>query len=190
MFEFRIEPEVALLTATRTGEWSLDTVASYELALRQQLAILQQSGPSTSFIIDIRSSGAQPRFVADALKMMVARLGPLHARRTAVVTSSGVGKLQARRVADVNARIFTSMKAARNWLLDSEAPALILGNVHDEPSEADAEGRSVHIHGPSNVDVALTPAAALETAKRIGNAAVEALLAPATLAPMIEAKSA
>ena len=48
--------------------------------------------------------------------------------------------------------------------------------VHDEPSDAKAEGRTVHIHGPSDVEVTLTPKAAFETAKRIGDAAVEALL--------------
>lgn len=189
MFDFRFEPEIALLTVTRTGLWSLETVASYETVLRQQLAILQQFGPSTSFVIDIRATGTQPRIVAEALREMVERLGPLHAKRTAIVAFSGVAKLQAVRIADLDAQVFTSMGAARDWLLGNDASARTAGEVHDEPSEADAEGRAVHIRGPSDVDVVLTPAAALETAKRIGNAAVEALLAP-IVPPMLEARSA
>lgn len=45
--------------------------------------------------------------------------------------------------------------------------------MHNEPSEADAEGIIVHIHGPADLDVTLTPAAALETAKRIRDAAID-----------------
>jgi hypothetical protein len=48
--------------------------------------------------------------------------------------------------------------------------------VHDTPSDVEADGSVVHLHGPSNAEIALTPKAALETAKRLGDAAVEALL--------------
>jgi hypothetical protein len=53
--------------------------------------------------------------------------------------------------------------------------------VHNVPSEADADGSCVHVHGPSNLDVSLTPEAALETAKRISDAAVEVILEHALL---------
>lgn len=79
MFTFKLEPEVPLLTVTRTGLWSLDTVDAYEAALRSELTKLHEAGGSTSFIIDIRLSGTQPKDVADALRAMVARLGPLQA---------------------------------------------------------------------------------------------------------------
>jgi hypothetical protein len=190
MFDFRLEPEIGLLTVTRTGVWSLATVASYEAVLRQQLAILQQCGPSTAFIIDIRATGSQSRIVAIALQKMVGRLGPLHATRTAVVTFSGLAKLQAMRIADIDAQVFSSMSAARDWLMGNEAAAHALAEVHDDASEADAEGRAVRVRGPSDVDVTLTPVAALETAKRIGNAAVEALLAPPAVPPVLEARTA
>lgn len=179
MYVFKFEPEIALLTVTRTGLWSVVTVDSYELLLREQLEILKNCEQSTSCIVDIRSQGAQPRDVANALRAMVARLGPLNATRTAVVSSSGIAKLQAIRVADMNAQVFTSMAVARNWLLgnlQSDGPS---GVVHDEASEAEAEGCSVHLHGPSGLDVNLTPAAAFETAERIGTAAVDAVLAGA-----------
>lgn len=179
MFQFKLEPDLALLTVTRTGHWSLDTVRSYEAALREKLECLQLSGRSTSFIIDIRSSGAQDRDVAEALRAMVGRLGPLHADRTAVVTSSGIAKLQARRVAEANAQVFTSMVLARDWIMGEVDPTKASATVHDQPSDAEAEGPTVHVQGPSDVDVLLTPAAALETAKRIGNAATEVLIATA-----------
>lgn len=178
MFQFKLEPGIALLTVTRTGTWSVDTVACYEVALRAELKTLQSSARPTAFIIDIRSSGVQPRDVAEALRHMVARLGPLNAERTAVITSSGLAKLQAGRVADKNARVFTSMVLARDWVLNTAgaAPDAAEG-VFDEPSTAVAVGRAVHLHGPSDVDVTLSVKAALETATRISDAALDALLA-------------
>lgn len=181
MFQFSLEPDIGLLTVTRTGYWSLGTVAAYEAALRPALAKLQDSGRPTAFIIDIRSSGAQARNVADALRHMVSGLGALHADRTAVVASSGIAKLEARRVADVTAQIFTSMVLARDWVTGRAHCAPSLAIVHEKPSEAEAEGLAVHVHGPSDIDVMLTPAAALVTAKRIGDAATEALLESARI---------
>ena len=49
-------------------------------------------------------------------------------------------------------------------------------HIHDVPSEVEAEGETVHLHGPSDVDLTMTPRAALETANRLGEAAVDALL--------------
>lgn len=175
MFEFDLEESLSLLTVTRTGQWTLDTVAAYETALRQKLRSLQKSRQPTSFIIDIRSTGAQPKEVAEELRAMVRRLGSLQATRTAVVTASGIAKLQAMRVADPNAKVFTSMVLARDWVLNREIEAANLNFVHDEPSAAEAEGRTVHVHGPSDLDINLTPGAAIETAKRIASAATKAL---------------
>lgn len=183
MFKFKLEPEIPLLTATRTGIWSIDTVMAYEAALRRELVSLKLSGRPTSFIIDIRSTVAQHRDVAEALRLMVARLGLLHADRTAVVASSGVAKLQARQVADPTARVFTSMAPAREWVMGKVDAKPPVDTAHDEPSDAEAEGPAVHVHGPADVDVTLTPAAALETAKRISNAAVEVLLSQTATVP-------
>ena len=179
MFHFKFEPEIPLLTAVRTGLWSLGTVRAYEAALRRDLVKLSLLKRPTSFIIDIRSSGAQTREVAEALRAMVARLGHLHADRTAVVTSSGLAKLEAKRVADDKAKVFTSMVLARDWVTGKGGRAPAIGTVYDVPSDAEAEVGIVHIQGPDGVDVMLTPAAALETGKRIDRAAVEALLQPA-----------
>ncbi|MET0372374.1 MAG: hypothetical protein ABW039_13490, partial [Sphingobium sp.] len=174
MFEFKFEPDISLLMAVRHGDWTLETVASYESALRRELKVLGRSGQSTSFIIDIRSTGPQTNEVADELRAMVGRLGSLHARRTAVVTASGLAKLQAMRVADSNAEVFTSLVLARDWVMRCREADAEANVVHDKPSQVQAEGHVVHIFGPDSVDVNLTPEAALETAKRIGNAAAEA----------------
>jgi len=50
--------------------------------------------------------------------------------------------------------------------------------VHDKPSQVEARPDGVHVDGPADVAIVLTPKAALETAKRLGNAAVEMLIAP------------
>ena len=146
------------------------------MALRIELGNCKARAVSPLFIVDIRSRGAQARDVADALRAMVARLGTLHADRTAVVTSSGLAKLQAMRVADKDAEVFTSMVLARDWIFEQISLANEESVVHDEPSAADAQGLVVHVHGPSDLDVTFTPKAALQTAKHIGDAAAEALV--------------
>ncbi|MFC3579511.1 hypothetical protein [Sphingomonas hylomeconis] len=49
-------------------------------------------------------------------------------------------------------------------------------HIYSDPSTVEAEGSVVHLQGPSDVDIAMTPEAALETAKRLGDAAVDAIL--------------
>lgn len=176
MFSFKLEPEIPLLTIRRSGGWSVDTVIAYEAALRRQLILLQISGRPTLCIVDIRSTAAQHREVAEALRAMVSRIGPLRPDRTAVVSSSGIAKLQARCADHPNKQIFTSMVLARDWLGAGTRARRPLDTVHDKPSSAAPEGAAVHVAGPSDVDIMLTPAAALETAKRIGDAAIDVLL--------------
>lgn len=48
--------------------------------------------------------------------------------------------------------------------------------VQDEASEVAAGDNAVHVQGPADVDVSLTPRAALETARRLGDAAVESII--------------
>lgn len=189
MFKLKLNPQISLLTVTRTGLWSIDTVVAYETALRNALFTLQSVGRPTSCIIDVRSTPAPHRDVAEALRCMVARLGPLQARHTAIVVLSGVEKLRAKQAPDPNARVFDTMLAARRWIRAKTDHARASVAVHDEPSNADAAGRAVHVHGPCTIDVMLTPTAALETAKRISNAAVEVLLAVATTTLTNEARS-
>ena len=94
MFEFNLDRSIPLLTITRSGFWTLETVAAYEIELRLQLAELRRHSPRASCIIDIRSRGVQSIDVANALQVVVGRLGILIAARTAVVAHSGLAKLQ------------------------------------------------------------------------------------------------
>jgi hypothetical protein len=50
------------------------------------------------------------------------------------------------------------------------------GPIHDIPSIVAADGEAVHLLGPSDLDLAMTPRAALETARRLGDAAIDALI--------------
>ncbi|WP_404369679.1 hypothetical protein AB5I39_17275 [Sphingomonas sp. MMS24-J45] len=48
--------------------------------------------------------------------------------------------------------------------------------VQDKASDVEAGDNAVHVQGPADVDVSLTPRAALETARRLGDAAVESII--------------
>ena len=48
--------------------------------------------------------------------------------------------------------------------------------VQDEASTVAAGDNAVHVLGPGDVDVSLTPRAALETARRLDEAAVESII--------------
>jgi hypothetical protein len=185
MFAFNLEPELVLLTATLSGEWSLETVSAYEPHLRQQLVLLRISGRPGLFIVDCQ--GVVPNDeVAEALRLTVARLGQLHPDRTAVVLSGPIEETNARRLGGLNARIFQSLELARDWVTGAVYRAQSPTTVHDEPSDAMPEGFAVRIHGPADVDLVLTPAAALETARRIGDAAVGALMEKVRTEPAAE----
>jgi hypothetical protein len=48
--------------------------------------------------------------------------------------------------------------------------------VQDQASDVESGDNAVHMQGPADVDVSLTPRAALETARRLGEAAVESII--------------
>lgn len=179
MFSFTTEPEIPMLTVTRTGEWSLETVAAHEIVFRQELFHLRLSGKPRGLIVDIGATWPQERNVAWALRRMEARLGDLRPERIAVVSSFGASRLHARHLKEPDTQIFASMKYAREWILRMAEPNGLSTEVHDKPSNADPEGMAVHVYGPSDLAVMMTPGAALETAKRIGNAAVEVIIGKA-----------
>jgi hypothetical protein len=177
MFEISVEPDLSLMTVTRTGIWTLATVKSYESALKRELRKLRESGRPTSFIIDIRSTEPTPRDVAIALREVVDNLGDLRADRIAIVSSSGVTKLEAAQFGHYDTQVFTSTVLARDWV--TSRASTLRPPVYDEPSGIEAEGKSVHVTGPAAVDFNLTPAAALEMSKRMEDVAVEVLVGSA-----------
>ena len=181
MFTFKLEPEIPLLSVKRKGSWSLATVAAYEIALRRELVLLLVSGRPRSFIIDVRLAAPTDREVTAALRSVTSRLCNLKPERMAVVASFGIAKLQAKRMGKADAQVFTTMVLARDWATAVAKTVQSPGTVYDEPSVANPEGASVHVQGPSDVDIVLTPAAALETAKRIHDAAID-ILTPAVVA--------
>ena len=175
MFKIDAQPALSLLTVTRIGDWTLDTVRSYETALRAEMTKLNQSGRPTSFIIDVRATGAQKPEVADALRAMVLRLGPLRADRIAIVAASGIIKLENAQYDEEDTQIFTSLVLAQDWVTSGRASTV--HKIYDEPSDVESSGQSVHVVGPSKVDFKLTPAAAIELSKRLEDVAVELLIA-------------
>lgn len=197
MFNFMLEPGIPLLTVTRTGQWSVATVAAHEIAFRQELVQLRHSGKTRGLIVDIGATWMQERDVAWALRRMEMRLGELRPERIAVVSSFGASRLHARHLKEPDTQIFASMQFARAWIISKADETAYPGQVHDQASHAEAEGLTVHVHGPSDVHIMLTPAAALETAKRIGDAAVEVIIENAmadgdraTIATLVECAEA
>jgi hypothetical protein len=176
MFNFISEPEIPMLTVRRNGEWSVATVAAYEIVLRQELVLLHQSGKPRGMIVDIGGTWPQQRSVAWALRRIEARLGDLRPERIAVVSSFGASRLHARHLKQPDTQVFTSMKFAREWIIRRSEATGLPTVVFDQPIQADPEGPTVHIYGPTDNGVMLTPGAALETAKRIGDAAVEVII--------------
>ena len=77
------------------------------------------------------------------------------------------------------------MAEARSWILGDLEQDLTSGPVHDEASDAAAQHGIVHVQGPDHVDILLTPRAALETSRRIGDAAIEAILSDANDGPHV-----
>jgi carbamoylphosphate synthase large subunit len=61
--------------------------------------------------------------------------------------------------------------------------------VYSEPSKVEAQTDGIHVEGPDAVEVTLTPKAALETAKRLGNAAVDMLVGNPESPPKDDAKT-
>lgn len=68
------------------------------------------------------------------------------------------------------------MVLARDWAIANADPTPHPTIVRDTPIDAAVLGVAVHIHAEPDVNVTLTPAAALEIAKRIGDAAIEVLI--------------
>ncbi|MEG3085615.1 hypothetical protein U1707_18395, partial [Sphingomonas sp. PB2P12] len=143
MFSFQLEPEIPLLTVTQTGLWTVATVSDFESEFRRELALLQISGRPTALIVDIRDTFVRNHNITEALRSMIERLGQLQADRTAVVSLLGFAKLQAGRIRDPNARIFTSMDRARDWLTSYSHTKRQSVSVNDQPSDASPEGLTV-----------------------------------------------
>ncbi|WP_033921546.1 hypothetical protein [Sphingomonas sp. 37zxx] len=175
MLEFRLEPELRLLTVTRNGVWSVDEALSYEEALRLELAALRLFEGPTACIIDVRLDEHQP-LNCEGLRLMIGRLGKLAADRFATVTSADLTNAQIEQLTRARTRVFTSMVLARDWAARKSPTRPGLAAATHEPSHAWGDGLLVQVRGPGDIDFQLTPAAALETAKRISDAAIDVLL--------------
>ena len=143
-----LEPEIPMLTVRRNGEWSVATVAAYEIVLRQELVLLQQSGKPRGLIVDIGGTWPQQRSVALALRRIEMRLGNLRPERIAVVSSFGASRVHARHLKQPDTQVFTSMKFAREWIIRRSEATGLPTVVFDQPIQADPEGPTVHIYGP------------------------------------------
>lgn len=175
MLEFRLEPALRLLTVTQTGGCAPDTTCAYEEAFRLELATLRLFGGPTACIIDNRLDAAQGHD-RDALQLMIGRLGTLAADRTATVISPTSTSAAATLGEGASATVFTSMVRARDWAAGEPDTHLSHHPVEDEPCQVTASDLRVKIKSPCDGDLSLSPAAAIETARRMSDAAIDVLL--------------
>lgn len=148
--QFHAGTGIPLLTVTRTGQWSVATVAAHEIAFRQELVQLRHSGKTRGLIVDIGATWMQERDVAWALRRMEMRLGELRPERIAVVSSFGASRLHARHLKEPDTQIFASMGFARAWIISKADATAYPGQVHDQASHAEAEGlRSMCMDHPT-----------------------------------------
>jgi hypothetical protein len=118
-YSARLDPGQKLVEIVLRGHWTVDIARSYERDFRSALDELAQRGcplGEQATLIDITGFGVQPQDVAAQLELFAADQS-IAPRRTAMVVSTMLLKLQARRVAP-DYRIFDNRDEALAWLTE------------------------------------------------------------------------
>jgi len=125
-FEIRTDATNGLLHIILRGHWSTSTVASYKQAVSAAVGQIIASGcvqGDIRALVDARGVGAQPSSVVEEYKRL---FGSVNMRpfRLATIVSSSLFKMQVKRIAIPNQRIFTDEADATQWLLAPKTSAL------------------------------------------------------------------
>lgn len=114
MFEIWYEPDHALLRIRIDGFWDDSTSVAFGEALRARSKAILAERAEFDVLSDARGFAVQTPEVANRFHALAER-GV--ARRTAIVVTSALAKMQARRsMESARVRIFGDMDAARAWL--------------------------------------------------------------------------
>lgn len=116
-FTIRIAPERKLLEIEYRGYWDAATLQRYDAELRRKLSALRSCGCAHGehvTILDMRSFPVQSQEMLAGLGAMT--INPVfRSRRVAVVLSSALGKMQAKRTAP-DYGMFDDREEAAAWL--------------------------------------------------------------------------
>lgn len=123
---YHIEPDVPgkFLRIVMAGDWNPDITARFADDVAQTLRTMLATGlrhGELRTLIDMREKHVLPQTVAAEFAKMVRPDSP--SKRIALIVSSAIHRLQAKRIADARQSIFDSEEAALDWLGVARPPA-------------------------------------------------------------------
>ncbi len=118
MFKVTIEPENQLMRIEVSGFWPAEILPAYVEELRRQTDALKPSGGCRRILVDMSDYPIQSQAVAQAHARIIAHGKDEMRAATAVVMTSPLSKLQAKRMANLAGHeLFDDEDGARAWLL-------------------------------------------------------------------------
>ena len=122
MYNVAYDSDAGIVRMSTTGFWDTQTVTALGAELYPLLVKVKASGRPVLVLSDARDYPVQSAEVGQAFARMDADLAPLRTR-LAMVVSSTLNKMQARRAAGDAVGFFTSYEDAEEWLLSGDEPA-------------------------------------------------------------------
>ena len=120
-YDIETDPARGLIHFTLRGEWDDAVVDRFVTDYKPMAAAMDATGGITHSLVDALSLGTLTEEVADRFPPIIRAANPRPDKRTAIVIDGLTNRAQARNVAQmVNARFFTSLSAAQDWLFSSE----------------------------------------------------------------------
>lgn len=118
MYEITTEPEHRLMRIEVQGFWSPEMIPGYVAALYERIDSLKPVGGCRRILVDMSSYPIQPQSVAKAHSKIIDYGRNELKAVTAVVMTSALSRLQAKRMANLAGReLFDDEPSARRWLL-------------------------------------------------------------------------
>lgn len=120
-FDIRVTPITRTIRIRLLGIWDHDIFDQYETDYFRVVRAALRRGPVDYSLVDAGAFGIQSGEILERFAAVVRRT-PSDTRRTAIVVSAIVNKVQAREAGDLlNARYFRTVESAEDWLFSGEA---------------------------------------------------------------------
>jgi hypothetical protein len=118
MFTVTNEPEHRLMRIEVHGFWTPDTMRAYLTELGAKASALGSIGGCRRILVDMSDYPIQSQAIAEGHARIIAHGKTEMRAKTAVVMTSALSKLQAKRMARLAGQeLFDDEPAARHWLL-------------------------------------------------------------------------